>query len=166
MAERHFQAAVAVNVEDNYVLAAYADFLLENGRPGDVIKLLAGRESSDTLLLRLALAARQLGSAEAARYTRTLGERFRESALRGERLHLAEEARFLLDLEGKPREALAAAVENWRTQREPRDAEILLDAALAAGDRSAAAPALEWLRSSGYEGRRARELAARLTGRT
>ena len=42
-------------------------------------------------------------------YARTLGDRFADAALRGERLHLQEEARFLLDLKGDARAALAAA---------------------------------------------------------
>jgi hypothetical protein len=36
-------------------------------------------------------------------------------------------------------------------QREPRDARILMQAALAAKDPPAAQPALDWLRASGYE---------------
>jgi hypothetical protein len=69
----------------------------------------------------------------------------------------------LLYVRGKPREALAVARENWQAeQREPRDARILLEAALAAGDRVAAAPALQWLDNSRHEDALLRDLAARL----
>ena len=161
-AERHFRAGLGLRLDDNFILAAYADFLLEQGRAAEVMPLLKGWARSDTLLLRLALAARQLKLAEGEKYTRMLGERFADAALRGEKLHLQEEARFLLDLKGDARAALAAARENYRTQREPRDAEVLLRAALAARDRNAAAPALLWLESSGFEGRQIRELAAKV----
>ena len=161
-AERHFRAGLGLGLDDNFILAAYADFLLEQGRAAEVMPLLKGWARSDTLLLRLALAARQLKLAEGEKYTRMLGERFADAALRGEKLHLQEEARFLLDLKGDARAALAAARENYRTQREPRDAEVLLRAALAARDRNAAAPALLWLESSGFEGRQIRELAAKV----
>src|SRR6185436_12554843 len=114
---------------------------------------------SDTLLLRLALAARRLRLAEGEKYARTLGERFADAALRGEKLHLQEEARYLLDLKEDARAALAAASENYRSQREPRDALILIEAALAARDAAAAAPALQWLDSSGFESTRLREAA-------
>ena len=117
---------------------------------------------SDTLLLRLALAARQLKLADEEKYTRTLGDRFADAGLRGEKLHLQEEARYLLELKGDARAALAAASENYRTQREPRDALILIEAALAARDPVAAAPALQWLESSACEGSRLRETASRL----
>ncbi len=143
-AERHFRAALALGVTDNFLLAAYADFLLEHKRAAEVVTLLKDWERSDTLLLRLALAGQRLGLPAA------------------EKLHLAEEARYFLDLKRDPRAALAAAAENWKSQREPRDARALLEAALAAGDRAAAAPALRWLADSGYEDARLHELAARL----
>ena len=161
-ADRHFRAGLGLGVTDNFILAEYADFLLEQRRAAEVIPLLKSWARSDTLLLRLALAARELKLPEAEKYVRTLGERFADAALRGEKLHLQEEARFLLDLKGDARAALAAASENYRTQREPRDALVLLEAALAARDAAAAAPALHWLKSTGFEGARIREAAARV----
>jgi hypothetical protein len=160
--EHQFRAALASGVDDNFLLAAYADFLLEQGRAAEVMPLLRNWSRSDTLLLRLALAARKLQLPEGEKYVRTLGERFAEAAQRGERLHLQEEARFLLDLKGDARAALAAAAENYRTQREPRDAQVLIDAALAARDPGAAAPALQWLESTGFEGARIRDAAQKL----
>jgi len=161
-AERHFRAGLALGVNDNFLLAAYADFLLEQGRAAQVLSLLKNWSRSDTLLLRLALAARQLGLAEGEKHARVLGDRFAAAALRGEKLHLQEESRFLLDLKGDARAALAAASENYRSQREPRDAEILLRAALAARDPGAAAPALEWLESNGFESARLHRIALQL----
>lgn len=161
-AERHFRAALALDVKDNYLLAAYADFLLEQRRPREVTALLKNWTNSDTLLLRLALAARAQGLPDADKHRQALGERFAASALRGERLHLGEEARFLLDLKGDAKAALSAALENWKTQREPRDAAVLMEAAAAARNAKAAAPALRWLEESGFEGRRLRGLAGQL----
>ena len=161
-AERHFRRSLALGVDDNFLLAAYADFLLECGRAAEVVPLLAKWSRSDTLLLRLALAARTLKLPEDSKYVKTLGDRFADAGLRGEKLHLQEEARFLLDLKGDAKSALAAASENYRTQREPRDAQILIDAALAARDPAAAAPALQWLDSSGFEGARIRDAALKL----
>ena len=161
-AERHFRDALALGVRDDYLLAAYADLLLEQKRPQDVNTLLRNWGQSDNLLLRVALAAKMQNAPDAPKLAQSLGERFAAAGLRGERLHLAEEARYLLDLKGDPNAALAAATENWKSQREPRDAEVLLEAALAAGDRKAAAPALKWLEESGFEDARLRRLAAQL----
>ena len=161
-AERHFRTALALGFDDNFLLAAYADFLLEQGRAAEVVPLLRKWSRSDTLLLRLALAARVLKLPEGEKYVRTLGDRFADAGLRGEKLHLQEEARFLLDLKGDARAALAAASENYRTQREPRDAQVLIDAALAARDPAAAAPALQWVEASGFEAKRLRDAASQL----
>jgi Tfp pilus assembly protein PilF len=161
-AERHFKAALALGLDDNFLLAAYADFLLEQQRSREAARLLQDRTRSDTLLLRLAIAQTRLGLPGAAQHTQALGERFAAAALRAERLHLAEEARYLLELRGDAKAALAAAAENWKSQREPRDALILLEAARAARDAAAAAPVLDWLARSGFEHERLRRLAAEL----
>jgi len=158
-ARRHYRDALALGIIDNYLLAAYADFLLEQDRPAEVVALLKDRTRSDTLLLRLALAEQRLRAPGAAELVRILGERFTDAARRGERLHLQEEARYLLQLRGDAHAALAAAGENWKSQREPRDAAVLLEAALAAGDSQAAAPVLEWLDASGFESRKLKQLA-------
>lgn len=161
-AERHFRDALALGVRDDFLLAAYADFLLEQGRPKEIEALVSKWGHSDNLDLRLTLAAKALGRPEAQKRAQALSARFAAAALRGERLHLGEEARFLLELKGDAKGALEAAVENWKSQREPRDAKVLLEAALAAGDRKAAAPVLRWLEQSGLEDARLRRLAAKL----
>ena len=160
-ADRHFRDALALRITDNFLLTAYSEFLLAERRYREVVALLGERTQSDTLLLRLTLAEHALGLADAEKHTRILGERFAAAARRGERLHLSDEARYRLDLRNDPAGALAAAAENWRTQREPEDAEILLEAAHAAGRPEAARPALDWLARSGYEDPRMRQLASK-----
>ena len=162
LADRHFRQALNLGVNDNFLLAAYADFLLEQGRPQEVVALLRDWTRSDTLLLRLAIAERQLKLPEAQRHAQTLADRFAAAALRGERLHMAEEARFLLDLQGDASAALAVALQNWKEQREPRDALVVLEAAVAARDPKAATPVLKWLAETRFEGERMRRVAAAL----
>jgi len=84
-AERHFRDALALGITDNFVLAAYADFLLAHRRAAEVVALLKDWERSDTLLLRLALAEQSLGLPAAARHSQALGERFAAAALRRRR---------------------------------------------------------------------------------
>jgi tetratricopeptide (TPR) repeat protein len=83
-------------------------------------------------------------------------------ATRGDRLHLREQARFTLELLGDAPAALRLAEENWRIQREPADARIVLEAALAAGSPSSARPVLAWLDETGLEDVRLRSLAGKL----
>ena len=161
-ADRLFNQALALGVEDNFLLAAYSDFLLEQERPREVAGLLKPWTRSDTLLLRLALAEKKLEMKEAAVHIQALADRFAAAALRGERLHMGEEARFLLSLKGDARAALAVGLDNWKEQREPRDALIVLEAAVAARDPKAAAPVLRWLETSRFESERLQRLAAAL----
>ena len=161
-AERHFKEALALGVNDQFLLAAYADFLLDRGRAPDVVALLGGWTHSDPLLLRLALAEQATRSPALDNHVRTLKARFDAAARRGDKLHQQEEARFQLHLLGDRARALALARENWTLQREPRDARVLLEAALAANDPAAARPALEWLARSGYEDPSLRRVAAQL----
>jgi hypothetical protein len=150
-AEAHFKEALRLGVTDQFLLGAYADFLLRQKRPAEVLTLLAGWERSDVLLLRLALAGRALNDSRAAGWTSQLRERFAAAAQRGDRLHEQEAARLELDIEGKPDRAVVLAQRNYQVQKEPRDAEILLRAALAADQPKAAQPALDWLRATKYE---------------
>lgn len=161
-AERHFREALGLGLTDNFLLAAYADFLLEQGRHAEVVRLLENWVRSDTLLLRLALAERALKLPAAKAHEQALADRFAAAALRGERLHMGEEARFLLELKSDPRAALAVAAENWKSQREPRDAAVFLQAAADSGDARTAEPALRWLQESGFESSRLHRLAASL----
>src|SRR6266705_1731491 len=150
-AEEHLRAALALNVRDQFLLAAYADFLLDQGRPAEVIALLRDWVRSDILLLRLALAEKALDAPAAKEHIQALKARFDAAALRGDKLHQQEEARFNLYLLGQKEKALALARENWKLQREPRDARMLLEAALAMNDPGAGKDALEWLERSGHE---------------
>jgi hypothetical protein len=162
LAETHFKSALALGVTDQFLLGAYADFLLQQRRPAEVLALLAGWERSDILLLRLALAANSAKDARAADWTRQLRERFDAAAQRGDSLHEQEAARFELDLRNNPARALTLAGSNYAVQKEPRDAEILMRAALAAQQPRAAQPAIDWLRISQYEDAALEQLARQL----
>ena len=161
-AEENFRAAYFEPINDQFLLAAYADFLLDQGRPDEVIPLLVDWVRSDILLLRLALAERARKAPKATEHIEALRSRFDAAALRGDKLHQQEEARFNLYLLGNKEKALALAQENWKLQREPRDARILLEAALAMKNPAAAQDALDWLERSGHEDPGLRATAQRL----
>jgi len=76
----------------------------------------------------------------------------------GDTTHRAEEARFELRLRQDAKTAVTLARDNYAVQREPRDARILLEAAIAAQDSASAQPARDWLRTSGFEDARLRRL--------
>ena len=158
-AERHYRDALALGRDDGYLLAAWADFLLDNKRPAEVVKLLAGWEASDPLLLRLAEAETLLRVPAAIAHVQALDDRFAAAKLRGDTSHRAEEARFHLRLRNNAVLAVQLAAANYQVQKEPRDLRMLLEAALAARDPDAAKPARDWLQSTGFEDALMRALA-------
>ena len=162
LAEGYFKKALGLGLDDGYLLAAWSDYLLDAGRPAEVVKLLSNWEASDGLLLRLAEAETQLKLPLAAKHTQAIADRFAAAALRGDVTHRAEQARFELRLRANPNESLALAQANYQVQREPRDARVLLEAAVAARQPGRAQAALDWLRSSGFEDPRLRALAQTL----
>lgn len=162
-AERHYRQALAIGRDDGYLLAAWSDFLLDLGRADEVVKLLAAWASSDGLLLRLTEAETLLKLPGAPAHRQALDDRYAAARQRGDTTHRAEEARFHLRLKGDAKLAVALAAENYRVQKEPRDARILLEAAMAAKDPGAARSALDWLQSSEFEDARMRQLGRQLT---
>lgn len=153
-ADAHFREALRADPEDSYLLAAYADFLLDRGRPQDVLRLLEGRTAADALLLRHAIALQALGSPRAAQQVAALRARFEAARRRGDTVHRREEARFALALDGNPGEAVRLAKLNWAVQKEPADLRILAQAAAASSDADAGRLVRDWLRHSRIEDRR------------
>jgi uncharacterized protein (TIGR02996 family) len=144
-AEAHYRKALAATPDDNFLQVAYADFLLDRGRPGEALTLLANSLQSDTAYLRVALAHAALGSADTARDTWIMAARFEALTQRGSDYYGREQVRFALYLQHDPDTALALALQNWKVQRAPWDARVLLEAAKAAGRPAAAAEAIAFL---------------------
>lgn len=161
-AEQHFRQALALGVRDGYLLGAYADFLLDAGRPQEVLTLLKDELRIDPLLLRFALAEKMIGASAVSSHIADLDERFKMSRLRGDVSHRREEARFALHLSNRASDALQLAEANWTVQREPWDTRLLLETALAAGAPAAARPVLDWLTNSQLEDDQIQKLASRL----
>ncbi|MFO1103337.1 MAG: hypothetical protein U1E20_10595 [Methylocystis sp.] len=158
-AERAFKAALETAKPTPYLLAAYADFLIDEERFADAAALLAGQARVDAALLRLALAEQRLGAEGLAEHVSQIEERFGASHRRGEAFHLGDEARFTLYLRRDPTGALRLAEQNWRVQRAPADARILFEAAIAAGDADGADKARAFLTGAGMSEERLNRLS-------
>jgi tetratricopeptide (TPR) repeat protein len=161
-AEALFKDALSIMKPSAYLLGVYADFLIDQDRPGDVVAILGEATRIDSLLLRLALAHQLLKSTDVEELRTIIAERFAESRRRGENVHLGDEARFTLHLLGKPERALQLARENWKSQHAPQDARVLLEAASAAGDEGSEREAAAFLVQTGM----ADAQLARLTAKT
>lgn len=161
-AEQYFNDAFKVGIKDQYLLGAYADFLLDQRRYRDVISLLQSETKADGLFLRLALAEQALDLSSFQTHTAELAARFAAARERGTTVHVREEARFILALLRDAKRALPLAQANWNVQREPADARILLECALADKNRAAAQPALDWIKNNRVEDFHLQQLARQL----
>jgi len=164
LAEIHFKQGLALRVVNTFLLGAYADFLLDQHRPAEVVTLLKDKTRSDSLLLRLVLAERALQLPTAKEREASLAARYAAAQLRGDKVHQQEEAQFALQVQHDPQKALLLAQENWKVQREPRDARVFLDAALALKDAQASQPVMKWLEDNHIEDAHLHQLARQLKG--
>jgi len=150
-AEHWFREGLQLAPEDFYMRAACADVLLRQRRGAEALQLLSGYESMESMLLRVAIAHRQLQDGAGTQADAQLSTAFDVEQQRGDAVHRREQARFLLDVDRQPMAALAAAQANWRVQREPDDLLILLRAADAAHQAQAGAAARRFLNETGLE---------------
>jgi len=148
-AERHLEHALELDPDDVYARGLLFDVLLETGRTAQASRLLERREEIDALLVRLAISEHALHSTDAARLAGLMRDKIAAAAQRGDRIHLREEARFALAVEGDPARAIRIARDNWEVQKELADARLLVEAAVAGRDRGAAAPVLAWIAATG-----------------
>lgn len=146
-AQVSLRGALAADPMDTYTRLLLADSLLVSGKSADVAALFAERTLNDAELLVLVLSQEGAESKERGE----LAERVKASRARGETLHRREESRYALKVEEDVKLALELAVANWNVQREPADAQVLLEAAVAARDAKAAEPVVQWLKASGFQ---------------
>ncbi len=129
-------------------LAAISDVLLLQNRDAEVKKLLVNYQQHDGLLLRLAIAEKNLKTPQANALAQTLAARFLALRQRAENSHLREEALFEWHVQANTSKALALARANWQQQREPQDAEIYWQLAQQTQSNTDLAVLTIWLKQS------------------
>ena len=162
LADLHFKQALQSTPGDNFLLADYGDFLLDQKRPREVIDLIGSNTESDTSFLRVVLAEQALGLPQAVKDAREMSARFQAMDDRGSHVFRREQIGFELQVQQNPRRALELARENWTVQRAPKDVLVYLQAALAANDPAAAKPVLDFLARTGLSDARIDPLVAQV----
>ncbi len=145
LADTHFKNALQLAPGDNFLLADYGEFLIDQKRYQDAIDLVRNDTQSDTSFLVLVTAEKALGSPKAKADMAEMDARFQSMDERGDHVFLREEASYMLHVEHDPKMALDLARQNWREQRAPKDVRVYLEAALAANAPAAAKPALDFV---------------------
>jgi len=163
-ADAEFRKALQFAPGDNFLLADYADFLLDHARAQEALELTRGYEQSDTSFLRKVLAESALKLPAANADIQQMASRFHDLEQRGDsRLYGREEARFVLELQHDPGRALKLAQDDWVIQRAPEDIRIYLQAAIATGKPASAQGVLDFLKRTRFEDPNVHALAAEVS---
>ena len=131
-ASKWFERALALDTGDVRTRLAFARHLRRVQQPREALAMLAPATESDTVLLQRALAAREAGSTDAGVLGTRLGKRFQLARQTGSETELRDEAEYHLALRNDAAKGLQLALENFRTQRDREDQELLQQAASAA----------------------------------
>ena len=149
-AREHLAAVLDADPGELRTRMLLADLVLAEGDPQATLATLEGAPDVDGVLLRRAIAADRIGADDIADPAKAeLARRFARNLDLGLTAHAREEARYFLELDVSPAEALSRARVNWSLQHEFEDAQLLLDAAALAGEPAAALPVLEWIETQG-----------------
>ena len=157
------EQALGLDEADTYSRLLLAQLRLDAGQPLRAAQLFTGRTLNDGELLMWVLALKAANAPEYAAHRAELDERVGANRQRAETLHQREESRYALALEADAPRALELAVKNWAVQKEPADARVFLEAAVAMKDAKAAAPVLQWLAETKFTDPRVLALAQELT---
>lgn len=126
------------------------ELLNQSGRYAEAKKLIALDTATDALLMQAVIASRGLKDGEEARLARLLELRLQSQAQRGESLIERPKLIYLIAYGKDPAAGLALSIDNWKLQKEPPDALLFVQAALAVNQPRAAEPVIEWAKQTGY----------------
>ena len=145
---KHFGAVITADPEVIRERLLAADILLRQSEFQQVLDLLVPAPDVDGVLIRRVLALRGLNAPDqAAPMVAELGRRVAQNLELGLASHAREDAMYFLLVAGDPAAALDRAKINWALQHEVEDAQLLIDAAKAAGRPTEAAGVFDWARS-------------------
>ncbi|WP_460501686.1 hypothetical protein [Dyella jejuensis] len=145
VADAHFRNALQWTPGDNFLLADYGEFLLDQGRAQEAINLVSGDTQSDTSFLVLVTAETALGLSRAKGDVAEMNARFKSMEQRGDHVFMREQSSYTLHILHDPNVALELARQDWQVQRSPKDVRVYLEAAIASQDPSAATPVLDFI---------------------
>lgn len=154
IAERFYLMTLLQSPQHFYTLVHYGNFLLEQGRDQDVIRLMEIvpeelRSTEINILLAEAYVA--VNDAKANALLQKLDSDFELAFLRTDAIPHKEYARYALVILNNADDAVQHALNNWREQKEPADGLLLARAAAAASDQSVLAELHQWFDAKGTE---------------
>ena len=105
---------------------------------------------TDALLMQAVLASRGLKDPDESRLAKQLEARLQSQALRQEALIERPKLIYQIAYGRDVKAGLALSIDNWQLQKEPPDALLFVQAALALGQARDAEPVVSWAEKTGY----------------
>ena len=142
------------NSRSHLLRLSLADLLNLQGRHAQA-KAIATNQAdmaslTDALLMQALLASRGSKDADESALAKQMAARLRAQALREESLIERPKLIYQIAYGQDIAAGLALSIENWNLQKEPPDAALFVQAALALGKAQAATPVVEWVEKTGY----------------
>ncbi len=139
-----------------------AELLNQQAQHRQAQKIAATEAPSDALLMQSLLASRGLKDGNEARLAAQLDARFTSQAQRQESLIERPRLVYLIAYGNDPAAGLALSIDNWKLQKEPPDAVLFAQAALALNQPRAAEPVVAWAEQTAYTDPQLKPLIAQL----
>jgi tetratricopeptide (TPR) repeat protein len=117
---------------------------------------------TDALLMQAVLASRGLNDPNESRLASQLEARLQSQAMRQEALIERPKLIYQIAYGRDVKAGLALSIDNWQLQKEPPDAVLFVQAALALGQARAAEPVVSWAEKTGYSDPQLTPLLAQL----
>jgi tetratricopeptide (TPR) repeat protein len=160
LAERHYRDALFIDSGDSFLLMRLADLYLSQQEYEKCTMLLGEHQGHLSLMLRSAIAGKQAEQQDDEERRSRLSNYFELQKLRNPKLATRDYGEYLLQIQEQSEQALVVALQNWQSQREVADAELLVRAAIRAQDLDALKPLLAWLRNTGLRDARIQQQLA------
>ena len=139
-----------------------AELLNQQGQHRQAKIITSTPEPTDALLMQALLASRALQDGEQARLAGLIDARIQSQALRQESLIERPRLIYLIGYGKDPAAGLALSIDNWKLQKEPPDAVLFAQAALAVNQPRAAEPVVSWAEKTGYTEPQLKQLIGQL----
>lgn len=160
-----WEAHLRARPRTHAIRLALAELLNAQGLHARARQVTETPSPTDALLVQALLASQGLQDPDTARLAEMVESRLNSQALRKEDLIERPTMIYLIRYGRDVGRGLALAVQNWKTQNEPPDAVLLVQAALQQNQPLLAEPVLAWMAQTGYTDPVLQPLAEQLKAR-
>jgi tetratricopeptide (TPR) repeat protein len=145
-----WEKRLKANGQSHFLQLSLAEVFNQQGKYRQARETAGKEPYSDALLMQALLASRGLQDGDEKRLAGIFEARIKSQALRKESLIERPQLLYLIEYGKDLQAGLDLSIANWELQKEPPDAVLFVQAALALKQNNAAAPVVDWAAQTGY----------------